>query len=446
MLVVDLTVLLGLAGAVLWSDPISGTAWASAGVLLAATAGHIAASAQIEERRRHRTGDTTTHNTDLAMTWPVVAALLALPIPLALAVILGIRALRWPSARKSAFRYTFSTMTFLPAAVAARMLWDLTGPHMWTGLTVWTSAVQVVLAIACGEVFGIVQNLIITAARALNLPPGERLDSWSPIGPWRDEALSAAGMVLGTLAAVSLTHVPIAVLAVAAVGAGIHWALSHQSELEQTRAQARTDPKTGTLNSFGWQEQATRQVARARGNHRPISLLMIDADHFKLINDAWGHPTGDAVLRLIGDTLRSVTRPGDVVARFGGEEFVVLLPDTGAAEAFRVAERIRATLGASALPATDRRGGEIVLKGRDAPPPRGPGDQILLTASGGYVDADYRAISASVGVAASCGQTADLRQLMERADAAMYRAKKRGRNTVWLDTVRLGSAGDPDRR
>ena len=95
----------------------------------------------------------------------------------------------------------------------------------------------------------------------------------------------------------------------------------------------RTDPKTGLLNMRGWREVAEREMNRASRDDMPCALLMVDLDHFKSINDTWGHPAGDDVLEYVSHALRSATRPSDVIGRFGGEEFVLLLPDADTEEA-----------------------------------------------------------------------------------------------------------------
>ena len=113
---------------------------------------------------------------------------------------------------------------------------------------------------------------------------------------------------------------------------------------QQLRLQAITDPLTGLLNRNGWTEQAERALRRAQRHQHPVSLLLIDLDHFKRINDAHGHEVGDEVLRGFGRVLLQCQRTGDVCARLGGEEFCVLLikADTAAAHAFD--QRLRQAL------------------------------------------------------------------------------------------------------
>ena len=141
---------------------------------------------------------------------------------------------------------------------------------------------------------------------------------------------------------------------------------------------------------------------------------MVDLDHFKSINDTWGHPAGDDVLEVVAGALRHATRPSDVVGRFGGEEFVLLLPDANTDEAVAAGERIRKTIAALKVPTTDKRGGPVAISSR----------------------------TTSVGVAMYPNHGSELNDLLQLADAAVYEAKELGRDQVRLAderTLRNGS-------
>ncbi|WP_198535998.1 GGDEF domain-containing protein, partial [Pseudofrankia saprophytica] len=180
---------------------------------------------------------------------------------------------------------------------------------------------------------------------------------------------------------------------------------------DELLAAARTDPKTGLANAVWWREVAEAELARSLRAGRPLSVLLVDIDHFKRVNDRHGHLFGDTVLVAVADALRAATRPWDLVGRFGGEEFVVLLTDVDLPTAADVAERIRRQVAAVRCPL-------------DAPSPLGPG-------VGDDGDGEAVGVTVSVG-AAACEPGAGLASALGRADAALYRAKAAGRDRVHL--------------
>jgi diguanylate cyclase (GGDEF)-like protein len=164
------------------------------------------------------------------------------------------------------------------------------------------------------------------------------------------------------------------------------------------RAMATTDPLTGVLNRAALASLASREIDRAGRYQRPLSLVILDLDHFKKINDTYGHVAGDAVLTHLGQALNARKRNHDVAARYGGEEFCLLLPETNLQGAIIVAERLRLAIENLVMPIRE--------------------------------DLELR-VTASFGAAQylpSDGTRFDL--LVARADAALYRAKHSGRNRV----------------
>lgn len=160
---------------------------------------------------------------------------------------------------------------------------------------------------------------------------------------------------------------------------------------------AMHDALTGLLNRRAVQERAEAEVNRSRRNGNPLSFILLDIDHFKSINDRFGHAVGDQALKFVANLLAQQVRIYDLVARWGGEEFLIILPDTQRAEAVSVAERIR---------------------------------QAIATASLKLENKSTVEVTASFGVAFYADAHWTLNELVAHADEALYRAKHEGRNRV----------------
>lgn len=176
-----------------------------------------------------------------------------------------------------------------------------------------------------------------------------------------------------------------------------------------------TDPLSGCFNRRGFDQLCAREVSRAVRGHHQVSVLAIDVDHFKRINDEFGHLTGDEVLREMGQRLRDTARAGDVVARMGGEEFEILAPDTNAPGAQILADRVQAAF-------------------RGKP----------FASLGGA-----REVSISIGIASAEAQNDQIAaSLIARADEALYVAKRNGRNRsqIWEPGLRAFDGAIPGRR
>lgn len=173
------------------------------------------------------------------------------------------------------------------------------------------------------------------------------------------------------------------------------WRLKHEMELAHRLAMVAscTDELTTLNNRRAFFDQARAQHALCRGQRRLVAVLMLDIDHFKQINDTFGHAAGDQVLQRIGAVIKAALREDDIAGRLGGEEFAVLLPDTPQAAACDIAERLRAAIA-----------------------------QV-------NVSAEHR-VTASIGVACASANDTELDTLLSGADKAMYRAKATGRDRV----------------
>lgn len=169
----------------------------------------------------------------------------------------------------------------------------------------------------------------------------------------------------------------------------------HRRELERLAA---VDPATGLLNRPSWEHAVVRELARMQRHGVPATLMMIDIDHFKDINDNYGHPVGDEVIRGMARAIRTCVREGDLACRYGGDEFSVLLANVSSRAAQATAERLRTRVAAATFAAA-------------------PGLRCSI----------------SIGLGGATRDMADARAWIERADAALYKAKMAGRNRVCLD-------------
>ncbi len=187
-------------------------------------------------------------------------------------------------------------------------------------------------------------------------------------------------------------------------------ALEHMRQRAAIHALAATDGLTGLWNQRKMREVLRDEMSRATRYYRPVAILMMDVDNFKSYNDTYGHPMGDLLLKRFAGILRSGIRSQDRVGRFGGEEFLAILPETGLEEAALLAERIRARAEAESY---------VVINGERA----------------------YRTVS--IGIAAYPAHSADAVALLAAADEALYRAKRAGKNRVGTALALSGGWSTP---
>ena len=346
------------------------------------------------ENRRRRGG--ALHK-DLASAWTIAAALILHP---ALAILVLVLLRIWWRIRAGKcipYRWAFSTAVQVLCVGAAHAVFvsarELTGD---------TSLGLVASMAAAAVSYIIADNLVCGLAIALIVPGSSRRDT---IGDKDDFSIDATAATLGCLLAGAAMISPwFAFLAIP-----ITLTAQRALLLGQFESEAQTDPKT-SLGRIDWWRRRTEEMLRtSRTQREPMSVLLIDIDHFKLVNDRHGHLVGDEALRAVATILRSAIRAKDVIGRFGGEEFVIALPDTDLADATVTADRLRSAVAASPLAAMCAG----VLDDPDLDP-----DTFRLT------------VSIGVSVYPSDGQTVD--DLLFRADRAMYAAKAAGRDRVRL--------------
>ena len=343
-----------------------------------------------------RLGQPSGVSRDLLSAWWLPIALLLPPLyallaPFVIGAVLYLRARRIPL-----YRRVFSSAALGLAGAAASATFHLVIPHVavvtLAGSHAWLTRPPVVLtAVACAVLFAVVNSFIVAVAAHLAEPeaPLKKM-LWDREALLLDLTETCVGILVAVTCVLSFLLLLVALPPVIL----LQRSLMHQ----QLAAAARTDPKTGLLNATAWQREADAEVTRALRTGTPLALLLVDVDHFKQVNDSHGHLIGDEVLRALAAELRQQVRESDVVGRFGGEEFTVLLPRTDGAGACRIAERLRGSAGRLSVSAADA----------------------------------GISVTVSIGVAVLGQHGHDLFELLAAADVALYRAKDAGRDQVRL--------------
>jgi diguanylate cyclase (GGDEF)-like protein len=336
--------------------------------------------------------------------WELPAALLLPLVYVPIVPVVRLALTQWRVRRGFLYRRVFSAAALGLSYLAAALVFRWAGVH-WAHLVPPGQPGHLVaepfrhglnwmlVAAAAGLVQNVINTaLVLTAAKGADhtIRLRDVQFSWEPL--YND----LAELCLAVLVAFAVASSPIAVLLAFPFAALPLRAVRHA----QLVSDSRTDSKTGLLNARTWEHEAAAALARAVHAGQPLAVAVLDLDWFKLVNDTYGHLFGDEVLRQIGLCLPGALRDYDLAGRFGGEEFVLLLPFTRAVDAFRVADRVRGRIADLPLNAP---GGEAVQ------------------------------VTASVGVAAlEGGSRRELTELMAAADAALYRAKRGGRNQVQM--------------
>lgn len=332
---------------------------------------------------------------DMTSVWFVPAAII-LPTPYAVACVVTLLCYMWVRQHRAAgedkFRKVGTGATIIIACLTTNMAVHYIQAHPLGIPGGVTGAVAVGVALV---VYTVTNRALVTGALWLRGSRGRRL-----LGSWEDNLLELATLCLGGLTAVAVRDEPwLSLLVLLPMVLLQRGALTHQLEVA-----ASTDSKTGLLNALAWDTLAKRDLARAQREGRPTALAIIDLDRFKSVNDMFGHLMGDAALMAVGQCLTRELRVYDTIGRFGGEEFVALLPDVDEAEALDIAQRLRIAIAGIRI-------------------------ADITTRVDFVTDA---ALSASIGVAWSPMDGPDLTDLLHAADAALYVAKRAGRNRVEL--------------
>ncbi|MEV4311642.1 GGDEF domain-containing protein [Actinocrispum sp. NPDC049592] len=354
---------------------------------------HAEVTRKIERIRRSLS---VTPYINMTSVWMLPAALL-LPMPLVpvLSCVLYLHlAFRRRMRRVAPHRTITNASTTSMASFASLLALHLVaGPVALTSSDVDTTTLAIFAAVAA---YFVVDALITVIALYFAAP--EKATARSLLGSFEDNALELTNLCLGALLLAALLFAP-------ALSAAIFFpmfVLQKAVLAKQLEELASKDQKTGLLNSVAWHSSGNNELSRAGRTGAAFSVLMIDLDYFKKINDTFGHLAGDDMLIALADLLKRETRSHDLVGRFGGEEFVVLLAGSGEADALVAAERIRHQIT------------EMVVQSR-----MNDGSPVTI--------ADR---SASIGVAAYPASGDTLEEVLAAADAAVYAAKRSGRNRV----------------
>ena len=355
------------------------------------------ASRSIEQVRAQ---NAASPHVDLNSVWMFAAVVLLHPA-MAAAVIATSYTYRWLRVRHHpVFRLAFTAAaTMLSGQAAAALLTDFGA----TGFADLPRDVRTFLwVVAAGVLFLMINFGAVLGAIALTSEKPTFRKVLTSANP-ADYALEGATIALGVLLAWALADWPVIMILIVAVTLVLH----RNVLINQLRENARIDAKTGLLNVAAWTAAVDGELERAARLVQPSGVLVIDLDHFKAINDEYGHLAGDEMLRAVANTLTNEVRTYDLVGRFGGEEFVVLLPGTSRTETVHVAERIR------------RRVAELVI-----PIP------ISSNGNGAGSTALFNRLSVSIGVAVYPEHGLERGDVLHAADMAMYAAKAAGRNRV----------------
>jgi diguanylate cyclase (GGDEF)-like protein len=340
---------------------------------------------------------------DVAGVWELPAAIL-LPALYALIVpIVRIALLQLRTRRAPVYRRVFSAaMLSLSYGAASLTFHGLSGliPQDAGTLgrgTAWT--LVVVLSVLAKEI--VAKTMLMTVIKATDPGATYRTEVFSREPLYND----GAEICTGVLVTYGVAGNPWLALAALPVVTLLQRSLRHVQLLNDSRA----DSKTGLLNAATWEREATVEVTRAVRTRTPLAVALLDIDRFKVINDTYGHLAGDQVLKELARSLENVLRDYDRAGRFGGEEFSLLLPQTRAVDAFRIAERVRANIASLSIIVPGATGGERVH------------------------------VTVSIGVAAlDSGCEREYAELMAAADAALYRAKSGGRDQVQMISTTRG--------
>ncbi|MFD4641354.1 diguanylate cyclase [Lentzea sp. NPDC058436] len=347
---------------------------------IAGTAGAVIIGSSIYS---HRLGETERNPWAAHLSY-LTAGILALPPNLMVLLLFGPALHCLLAQRPETHRWLFTLSATTLAVFSTRYLLGWVDPH--ANLVILTLGASALLVLRAG---------LIAFGLKLRRPDATFEENvGEPIDAVLGVVAVSIGGLMGCVAESNAVHALLAGPSLAL--------LERAAQLPQWRRSAQRDAKTGLANAVHWDSRARYELTKGSGRTRPMAVMLLDLDHFKRVNDEVGHLAGDAALAAISLLLRGTVRRGDLVGRFGGEEFVVLLPEATAAEAEVVAERVRDAVENLRVPTMATNGQPHELHG----------------------------LTVSIGVSTTTRFGYELPDLLVAADAALLAAKAYGRNLV----------------
>ncbi|MGB3440053.1 MAG: diguanylate cyclase [Actinophytocola sp.] len=389
------------------------THWLWFGLLLLGSIVYLEAVSGIE-RIREVAAEGTPY-VHLLTVWLFAGVLLLPPPLLCVLIVLGYlhswaRVYRF---RALVHRKVFSAATVVLGCLGAYLVLHLIYPRSDGPFAAALDGPTGLLAVvAAGAAYRLINHgLVLVVILATNLDRPVR----AALGPATDQLMLAGAVGLGSGTAVVMTTrpwwTPLLIVTVLALHTGLL--------MPQFRDASRSDAKTGLFDAVFWSKLVSDELDRARRLGGTLGVLLLDLDHFKRVNDCYGHLAGDMVLRAVADAIKHSVRGHDVVGRYGGEEFAVVLPGMGADDVRGAADRVRSAIAVLAVTVPDLDGNTRVVSG----------------------------LTASVGAALFPVHGMDRTSLLLAADAALYDAKTEGRDCTRIagETPKVGPRAVPDR-
>ena len=352
------------------------------------------------ERVRRRFNDTP--HVNLTSVWTFSAALVLPPVLTPVVVAVLYVHLFWRSwYRVRGVRPYRTVFTASTVVLSAHTAWAIRALYAPADLGHWDQPAVVLVVALAVIAYSAVNSGLIAVAITLH---ERRIDLRQALGTGKENALEYGTLGLGAVTGLLIGINPAwAVMMVPAL------LVLHRSVLmRQLEEAASTDQKTGLANATAWSNLATAEVQRAARENVQIGVLMVDLDHFKQVNDVYGHLVGDRVLQAVADVLTTTARRYDVIGRWGGEEFVVLCPEVTKDTLRAIAERICEEVRVLRVPVE-----EAVVEG----------------------------LTVSVGIAMYPEFGPELQDVLLAADDALFVAKDSGRNQVQTIVAAIGDLG-----